>query len=86
MARAPSSKPSPAPVVPTKPAAVTTMKPASQVTQPSPASTPVSRDKIAMRAYEKWCQRGQPCDGSDARDWLEAEQELVSQSRQTTRR
>jgi hypothetical protein len=35
----------------------------------------VPHDKIAMRAYEKWCQRGRP-NGSHLQDWLEAEREL----------
>jgi hypothetical protein len=39
----------------------------------SPVKIP--HDKIAMRAYEKWCKRGQP-HGSDKQDWLEAEVEL----------
>lgn len=41
-------------------------------------STPAMRiphDKIAMRAYDKWCKRGQP-QGTDRQDWLEAESEL----------
>ena len=42
-----------------------------------PATTPVSvpREKIAMRAYEKWCQRGRS-HGHHVQDWLEAEREL----------
>jgi hypothetical protein len=32
-------------------------------------------DKIAMRAYEKWCRRGRT-HGNDRQDWLEAEQEI----------
>jgi hypothetical protein len=35
----------------------------------------VPPEKIAMRAYEKWCQRGRP-NGSHLQDWLEAEREL----------
>jgi hypothetical protein len=35
----------------------------------------VPHEKIAMRAYEKWCSRGRPC-GSERQDWLEAEAEL----------
>lgn len=35
----------------------------------------VPHDKIAMRAYEKWCKRGCP-HGSDKQDWYEAEKEL----------
>jgi hypothetical protein len=47
----------------------------------TPASTPTSmagkipHEKIAMRAYEKWCKRGRP-HGSDKQDWMEAEAEL----------
>ena len=58
---APRVSPTPAP---------TTQKPMGHTTA-APA-----REKIAMRAYEKWCQRGRPCDGSDRQDWLAAEQEL----------
>jgi hypothetical protein len=35
----------------------------------------VPHEKIAMRAYEKWCKRGQ-MHGNDKQDWLEAETEL----------
>ena len=35
----------------------------------------VPREKIAMRAYEKWCKRGRP-HGTDKQDWTEAETEL----------
>jgi hypothetical protein len=38
-------------------------------------SVKIPHEKIAMRAYEKWCKRGQP-HGSDKQDWLEAEAEL----------
>jgi hypothetical protein len=43
-----------------------------------PTSTPpfkIPHEKIAMRAYEKWCKRGQP-HGTDKQDWMEAEAEL----------
>jgi hypothetical protein len=43
-----------------------------QTTNP-PVKVPF--DKIAMRAYEKWCKRGQT-HGNDKQDWLEAEAEL----------
>jgi hypothetical protein len=38
-------------------------------------STMVPHEKIAMRAYEKWCKRGCP-PGTEKQDWLEAEAEL----------
>jgi Protein of unknown function (DUF2934) len=35
----------------------------------------ISEERIAMRAYEKWCERG--CmHGHDVEDWYEAEAEL----------
>ena len=38
-------------------------------------SSMVPHEKIAMRAYDKWCKRG--CtSGCDRQDWLEAEAEL----------
>jgi hypothetical protein len=42
-----------------------------------PVGTPakIPHEKIAMRAYEKWCKRGRP-HGSDLQDWMEAEAEL----------
>jgi hypothetical protein len=52
-----------------------------------PASTPVKipHEKIAMRAYEKWCQRGQP-HGTDRQDWMEAETELRAEMMRSSRR
>ena len=39
------------------------------------ATTKVPHDKVAQRAYEKWCKRG--CQhGSDRQDWMEAEAEV----------
>jgi hypothetical protein len=35
----------------------------------------IPHEKIAMRAYEKWCKRGRP-HGTEKQDWLEAEAEL----------
>jgi hypothetical protein len=35
----------------------------------------IPHDKIAMRAYEKWCRRGRT-HGHHQQDWLEAEQEI----------
>lgn len=58
----------------------------SRVTSPSSSSqsqssgsstqqVQIPREKIAQRAYEKWCQRGCP-HGSDKQDWMDAETEL----------
>jgi hypothetical protein len=43
-------------------------------------NTPIKlpHDKVAMRAYEKWCKRGRP-QGTDMQDWLEAERELQAE-------
>lgn len=48
-----------------------------------PAAPPViPGERIAMRAYEKWCQRG--CShGHDMQDWLEAETELRTETGRT---
>ena len=50
-------------------------------TPPSaPTNAPVKlpHEKIAMRAYEKWCQRG--CmHGTHQQDWLDAEAELKAE-------
>jgi hypothetical protein len=51
------------------------MSKATSVT-PSTPSLQVPHDKIAMRAYEKWCKRGRPKGSSEKQDWLEAEAEL----------
>jgi hypothetical protein len=40
----------------------------------------IPHEKIAMRAYEKWCKRGRP-QGTDKQDWAEAEAELRAESR-----
>jgi hypothetical protein len=38
----------------------------------------IPHEKIAQRAYEKWCKRG--CShGNDHQDWMEAEAELRSE-------
>jgi hypothetical protein len=42
----------------------------------------VPHDKIAMRAYEKWCQKGRPS-GTQVQDWLEAERELQAEFTRT---
>jgi hypothetical protein len=50
--------------------------------QPSTTPVKVPHDKIAMRAYEKWCQRGRP-HGTHVQDWLEAEAELKAEYNRT---
>ena len=52
-------------------------KVASQSSQPM-TMVKVPHDKIAVRAYEKWCQRGRT-HGCDAKDWAEAEKELQAE-------
>ncbi|OAI45852.1 hypothetical protein AYO44_02305 [Planctomycetaceae bacterium SCGC AG-212-F19] len=49
-------------------------------TQPAPHGNTikVAHDKIAMRAYEKWCKRGQPI-GNPEQDWMDAERELMQE-------
>lgn len=51
-----------------------------QTVTPTP-TTPVKvpHEKIAMRAYDKWCQRGRPDGCSEMQDWLEAEAELKAE-------
>jgi len=43
--------------------------------QPAAQPVKIPHEKIAMRAYEKWCKRGMN-HGSDQQDWMEAEAEL----------
>ena len=56
--------------------------PQSQPLQPNPPPTgsllKIPHERIAMRAYEKWVNRGRPV-GSPVQDWLEAEKELRSE-------
>jgi hypothetical protein len=51
----------------------------SSSTQTVTSKSSVPHDKIAMRAYEKWCQRGRP-QGTNEQDWLEAERELQAEA------
>ena len=48
------------------------------MTPPATGAMKVPHEKIAMRAYEKWCKRGRP-HGTDRQDWLEAEAELKAE-------
>ena len=58
----------------------------STSTTTAPAATMnasrLPHDKIAMRAYDKWCKRGCPT-GSDMQDWIEAEAELRAEMNRT---
>jgi hypothetical protein len=59
----------------------------SRVVTPPQQTSPgtyvkVPHEKIAMRAYEKWCKRG-CAHGHDQQDWLEAEAELRSEMLRT---
>lgn len=61
----------------------------SRVSTPTTPTTPsatssvrVPHEKIAMRAYEKWCKKGRP-QGSDKQDWIEAETELKAEMNRT---
>ena len=55
------------------------------MTPPAPTTAAVPREKIAMRAYEKWLKGGCP-HGCDQQHWLEAESELKSELSRHTRR
>jgi hypothetical protein len=46
--------------------------------QQQQGTTNIPREKIAQRAYEKWCKRGKP-HGTDKQDWTEAESELKAE-------
>jgi Protein of unknown function (DUF2934) len=48
------------------------------MTPPATGAVKVPHEKIAMRAYEKWCKRGF-AHGHDRQDWMEAEAELRSE-------
>ncbi len=48
-------------------------------TQPQTSPSKVAHDKIAMRAYEKWCKRGKPMGNNPEQDWIEAERELMQE-------
>jgi Protein of unknown function (DUF2934) len=48
------------------------------MTPPATGAVKVPHEKIAMRAYEKWCKRGY-AHGHDRQDWMEAEAELRSE-------
>ena len=50
--------------------------------QPAPTTVKVPHDKIASRAFEKWCQRGRP-NGTHVQDWLDAERELQAEVART---
>jgi Protein of unknown function (DUF2934) len=60
----------------TSPATTTSQTAKPSMTTSAPGGTmAIPHEKIAMRAYEKWCQRG--CmHGTHQQDWLDAEAEL----------
>jgi Protein of unknown function (DUF2934) len=64
---------------------VSTPPTAQPIKQPVPAtaqgaaSVKIPHERIAMRAYEKWVQRGRP-QGTDLKDWIEAEAELLKEA------
>ncbi|MEI7685574.1 MAG: DUF2934 domain-containing protein [Planctomycetota bacterium] len=72
MSRASTPAKSTAPVKPTTPA-------------PAAKPMPIPSEKIAMRAYEKWCHRGQP-EGTCVQNWLEAEKELMTECSKSTKK
>ena len=58
-------------------------KPVTTTTTPtSQATSHLPHEKVAMRAYERWCKRGRPC-GTDKQDWMEAEAELRAELART---
>ena len=66
---------------------VSTPPTAQPIKQPVPAtaqtpSAKIPHERIAMRAYEKWVQRGRP-QGTDLKDWTEAEAELLKEATRT---
>jgi hypothetical protein len=46
--------------------------------QPAMPHLKIPHEKICMRAYEKWIQRGRPS-GTHLQDWYEAEAELKAE-------
>ena len=66
----------------------TTTAPATQTNKPMPSAQSASpqmslpKDKVAMRAYQKWLQSG--CKhGCDQQHWMEAEAELRNEMMKT---
>ena len=45
---------------------------------PPPAESKELRHKIALRAYDRYCERGR-IDGFDLEDWLAAEREVLQE-------
>jgi hypothetical protein len=62
--------------------AVPTATPKSAPPKAATHTPAVPRERIAMRAYEKWLKRG--CtDGHAEQDWFEAERELAAEMSKT---
>jgi hypothetical protein len=55
-----------------------TTHPTAQPATPPPMTAKIPHERIAMRAYEKWVQRGRP-QGTALQDWMEAEAELMKE-------
>jgi hypothetical protein len=68
-----------------KPVSHTPPPPPAQAQGQSQAGQAVPREKVAMRAYEKWLKSG--CQhGCDRQHWLEAEAELAAEMARQTKR
>jgi hypothetical protein len=62
--------------------AATQTNKATQTTQPTSTQACLPQEKVAMRAYQKWVQRG--CThGNDQKDWTEAEAEVRAEMAKT---
>ncbi len=71
-----------------RPPAAAPQPPAGKPQPPQPGApagqaAPVPHERVAMRAYEKWCQRGCP-PGTDEQDWYEAEAEVRAEMTRST--
>ncbi len=63
-----------------------TAAPTTGSTAPTMApTTPVTHERVAVRAYENWVKRGRPA-GTPEQDWLKAEQELRAETKNNNRR
>lgn len=59
-----------------------TSKPAQSMPSASGAASSLPKEKVALRAYQKWLQSG--CKhGCDQQHWMEAEKELLAETAKT---